>query len=721
MLFNNFICIKQTDKNDCGFACIATILKKYKIDFNIFELKEKCKLSSNGMKVKNIKNIFNQYNFSTKIFKATSDDELFKNNNFPFITSIVVDNSYTHFIVVYKITKKYIIFSDPATKIEKMLIRDFLLMWTGLILFPYPQNAINISTKDKETLCFFKKIIKHNKRILLVIFLISLIISFINIFSALYIKFIFNYIIPNNLKNSLTIFSIGLIILIISSNILSGIRETFMLYFSRKVDTSFILPYYKKIISLPIIFFQTKSTGDIISRLQDAYKIRSAILNITMTIIIDVFMCIIGGVALLMQSEYMFLIILIPIILYIISILVFKKTIDKINKRTMKSQASLITYMNQSINSIETIKAFNLQEKTKYMIENKFVDYIANIFKVGYINNIQTTINKVIKGSFIIIILWYGTYEVLNKNISAGSLLAFNSLLAYFLTPILNIVKLQNSMQSAQVALYRLKEITYIGNDTYDEANKITKADLNGDIVFKDVKFSYNNSKLVLNSINFSIKKGKNIALVGESGSGKTTLVKILLKFYKLELGDIKISNYSIKDLSSTLIRSKIAYVSQDVYLFYGTIFDNIVLGNKKIEFSEVINICENLGLSKFINSLPCKYNTIIEEGGKNLSGGQKQRLALARAILSNPNILIFDEITSNLDSINEEIVNAFIKKFLKEKTIFIITHRFSTIKICDEIVVLNNGRIEEIGSHNELINIKGHYYNLFNKIYNNQ
>lgn len=718
MFFNKFICIKQNNSNDCGCACIATILKKYNINVDFIELKKICELDNNGIKVKNIIKAFDYFNFITKVFRAVNDNDIFLINKFPFITNIIIDDKFSHFIVVYKITKKYIIFSDPLIGIRRINIDEFLKIWTGLVILPFPNkelNGFNIKNKKNLNLKLFFQVIKFNDRNIINISIMSVIITFFNIISAFYMKFIFNNILPNDLKNSLNIFSIGLIILVISSTLLSALREQLMLYLSRNMDISIILNYYKKIILLPVSFFHHKSTGDILSRLDDGYKIRSAFSNIIITIIVDGFMIVIGGIALASQSEKMFLLTLIPVIIYIASILIFKKIIDTANRETMQSQAELMAYMNQSINSIETIKSFNLEQETHYQIEKRFNKFIKHIFHIGFINNIKSSINKLIKLIFGIIILWYGTYEVLNGNINAGTLLAFNSLLVYFLNPIENIVRLQNSIQSAKVALDRLEEIISSSNKNTKEKDKIDNINLNTSIEYINVKFGYNNSNLIINSLNLKINSNDKIALVGETGSGKTTLAKLLLKFYDIQSGEIKIGNYNIKDISTNLLRNKIAYVSQEIYLFYGSILDNIRLNNYNIKCNDIIDICKKIGLDEFINNLPYRYETIIEEGGINLSGGQKQKIAIARALLRRPDILILDEITSNLDSISEELVNKTIDEFSKNKTVFIIAHRLSTIKTCNKIIVLNKGKIIEIGTHQELIKKKGYYFNLWN------
>ena len=320
-----------------------------------------------------------------------------------------------------------------------------------------------------------------------------------------------------------------------------------------------------------------------------------------------------------------------------------------------------------------------------------------------------------VKAVFGIAILWIGTIQVLNGIISIGTLLTFNALLAYFLTPIENIVNFQSTLQSAIVAAERLEEIIeYDSDKNKEELNKIKFINLKGDIEFKNLKFRYGSRALILDNINIKIRENEKIALVGESGSGKTTVSKLLMKFYPINEGEIIINNSNINDIDTEILREKIAYISQETFLFNKTIFENLTIGKNNISYEQVIEACKKAQIHDFINTLPARYNTVIEENGSNFSGGQRQRLSIARAILKNPDILIMDEATSNLDSITEKVINNTMNDFMKNKTAIIIAHRLSTIQNCDNIYVLEKGKVIENGNHNELINKKGFYYNLW-------
>jgi ATP-binding cassette subfamily B protein len=313
-----------------------------------------------------------------------------------------------------------------------------------------------------------------------------------------------------------------------------------------------------------------------------------------------------------------------------------------------------------------------------------------------------------------IVILWVGGYNVITGELSIGQLITFNSLMAYFLDPVKNLINLQPQMQTAIVAADRLGEILDLEPERlFNEEKKLEPESLKGSIILKNVTFRYGTRKPVLVNINIHIKQGERIALVGESGSGKTTLSKLLLNLYSPESGDILINNNNIKDIKLEILREKIAYIPQETFLFSGSIIENLTLGLDDVTIEEVIEASKRAQVHEFINELPLRYETRLEENGTNLSGGQRQRLAIARAILKKPDILILDEATSNLDSITEGLIEKMVREFSENITTITIAHRLSTIKKCDMIYVLDKGRIIEKGNHEQLLKLDRHYAKL--------
>ncbi|CEN21104.1 bacteriocin ABC transporter ATP-binding/permease [[Clostridium] sordellii] len=710
-----YYCIKQHDYKDCGCACLATICKTYGLKYPISKIREVAGTDKEGTSALGVIKAAEKLGFSAKGVKANKPEDIFGEIPLPAIAHVVIDNTMLHYVVIHKISEKEIIVADPAKGIVKYKPSDFFNIWTGILIILTPTSDFKKGNEVKGVFTRFFELLKPQKGLLINIFLASILITIFGIIGSFYFKFLLDDVVPNNLKQSLTMFSIGFIVLAIFKVIMEAFRTQLLIHLGQKLDIPLMLGYYEHVINLPMNFFGTREVGEIISRFNDASNIRQAISGVALTMMIDVFMVLIGGGILYSQSPFLFSLTIIPLVLYGMIVYSFKSNIEKANRETMEKNSKLTSYLIESLNGIETIKAFNSEREVNLETEKRFIKFIKAIFKNECINNIQVSLKSLVQGIFAITILWIGSIQVLNGKISFGELLTFNALLAYFLTPIENIINLQPTVQTALVAAERLSEILDLELEKSEEEDKkIKPKSLKGNIEFKNVDFRYGTRNLILKNINMTIKKGERIALVGESGSGKTTLAKLLLNFYQCEKGEILVNDYNLLDINVEALRDKIAYISQETFLFNGTILENLMLGNPYLTYEEIIDACEKAKIHDFINSLPLRYNTLVEENGSNFSGGQKQRLSIARAILRKPEILIMDEATSNLDSITEKAIERTIHKFSEGMTTIIIAHRLSTIMKCDNIYILEKGEIKEKGNHKELLEQQGRYYRLW-------
>ncbi|WP_334291008.1 peptidase domain-containing ABC transporter [Paraclostridium sordellii] len=694
---------------------MATICKTYGLKYPISKIREVAGTDKDGTSALGVIKAAEKLGFSAKGVKANKPEDIFSEIPLPAIAHVVIDNTMLHYVVIHKVNEKEIIVADPAKGIAKYKPIDFFNIWTGILIVLTPTSDFKKGNEVKGVFTRFFELLKPQKGLLINIFLASILITIFGIIGSFYFKFLLDDVVPNNLKQSLTMFSIGFIVLAIFKVIMEAFRTHLLIHLGQKLDIPLMLGYYEHVINLPMNFFGTREVGEIISRFNDASNIRQAISGVALTMMIDVFMVLIGGGILYSQSPSLFKLTIIPLVLYVIIVYAFKRNIEKANRETMEKNSKLTSYLIESLNGIETIKAFNSEREVNLETEKRFIKFIKAIFKNECINNMQVSLKSLVKGIFAIAILWIGSIQVLNGKISFGELLTFNALLAYFLNPIENIINLQPTVQTALVAAERLSEILDLELEkSENEDKKINPKTLIGNIEFKNVDFRYGTRNLILKNINMTIKKGERIALVGESGSGKTTLAKLLLNFYQCEKGEILVNDYNLLDINVEALRDKIAYISQETFLFNGTILENLMLGNPYLTYEEVIDACEKAQIHDFINSLPLRYNTLVEENGSNFSGGQKQRLSIARAILRKPEILIMDEATSNLDSITEKAIERTIHKFSEGMTTIIIAHRLSTIMKCDNIYILEKGEIKEKGNHKELLEQQGRYYRLW-------
>ena len=709
-----YYCVKQHDITDCGAACLATVSKQYGLKTTISKIREVAGTDKKGTSALGMVKAAEQLGFTAKGVKG-DQDAFFTEFPLPAIAHIVSEGILLHYVVLHKITQKVVIVADPAKGIIKYTPDEFFKLWTGVLILLAPTVEFKRGNETKGTFAKFFGLLVPQRKLLINIFLASIIITAFGILASFYFRFIMDDIVPNSLINTLHIISIGVILLYVFRLILEYFRSHLMLYLSQKIDIPLILGYYQHVLSLPMRFFGSRRVGEIISRFMDASKIRDAISGATLTIMIDTLMALIGGIVLYAQNAFLFAIAVVMLLLYGIVVYSYNSSIKKINARQMEENSLLTSYLVETLNGIETVKSFNAERKAQYKTENLFINLLSSVFKSGTLANSQRTITTAIAVIGETVILWVGTASILDGAMTIGELITFNVLMAYFLEPVKNLINLQPTMQTAIVAAERLSEILELSPEYDDgEEKRIKNISLFENIEIKDVDFRYGTRNLVLQDINMSIAAGEKIALVGESGSGKTTFVKLLMNFYCPEKGTITFGNYNIKDINKEHLRSKISYISQDVFLFSGSIMENLMLGNPGASLEEIISACMLSKASDFIEKLPMRYETHLEENGANLSGGQKQRLAIARALLKEPDILIMDEATSNLDSITEKSIENTINSLPQNTTTIIIAHRLSTIMRCDKIYVFDEGRIIENGTHQGLMNEKGTYYNLW-------
>lgn len=710
----HYYCVKQHDITDCGAACLATISKQYGLNLSISKIREVAGTDKQGTNAYGIIKAAEQLGFTAKGVKG-NQDAFFSDFPKPCIAHVVVNGSLLHYVVVHKVSKEKIIIADPAKGIVKYTPEEFFKTWTGVLIILVPTAKFKKGNENQGILSRFFSLMIPQKRLLINIFLSSLIITVFGILTSFYFRFIMDDIVPNGTPKTLTALSVGIVVLYIFKTIFEAFRYHLMLYLGQKLDIPLILGYYEHVLGLPMNFFGTRKVGEIVSRFTDASKIRDAISSATLTIMIDSLMAFAGGVVLFSQNHTLFFIALTVVILYGIIVLAFNKPVKNINEKQMENNAQVTSYLVETLNGIETIKAFHAEDKAQAKTDQLFVKLLKSIFKGGIIMNGQQTLTNLVSTIGGTVILWVGVLNVLNGNMTLGSLITFNALLAYFLNPVKNLINLQPTMQTAIVAAERLSEILDLDLEkVQDEKRKLAPDSLNLPIKIESLDFRYGTRSLTLENINMTINAGEKIALVGESGSGKTTLSKLLMNFYPWEKGEIFIGDYNLKDINLEALRNRIAYISQDIFLFSGTIRENLELGNEDATMADIIEACNLSKANEFINNMPLRYETMLEENGANLSGGQKQRLAIARALLKKPDILIMDEATSNLDSITEKAIEKTINDLSRNITTIIIAHRLSTIMRCDKIFVMEKGKFIEQGTHKELIEKKGRYYDLW-------
>ncbi|MGO5008479.1 peptidase domain-containing ABC transporter [Bacillus wiedmannii] len=706
--------VKQHDTMDCAAACLATICLYYKKEISITRLRDSLGTDIKGTTLKGLEMGAKQLGFDAKAIRVNR--ETFTDKfTLPAIAHIITDEGLTHFVVIDKITKHSVVVLDPAKGKKKISQIEFFNNFDGILLLLAPNNEFKVEkTNNKNTFQNFIKLLIPQKKLFIYSIIASLLLTILGVSSAFFNKILMDEILPYNLKNDLTIFGVGFLLVLIVQVTLSTIRQHILLYLSQKIDIQLLIGFFRHTYKLPMKFFSTRKVGDILTRFSDAFTIKNILTSVTLSLFIDVFLAVFSAVVLYVMNSTLFGVVFIITCLNALLIYIFKGPYKKISFKKKESDSILNSHIVETLKGIETIKVHAAEEKTLEKLETEYVKNLRISFKEGVLANVQNTFSSSISGIGQLLLMCIGATLVMDKEVTLGGLMAFTTLSGYFMDPIGRLIQIQLTVQEASVSLTRISELYDVEVEQPQENKRKHVERLSGNIQLNNITYRYGSRPPVLDNVSITIPEGKKVALVGGSGSGKSTITKLLLRYYHPEKGAIKVSDENIEDLDLYSYRRGISYIPQNIELFSGTIRENISLGLRGVSDEQLRKVCEEVGCKDFIEKLPGKYDTYLDEAGGGLSGGERQKIAMARALILNNQFIILDEATSNLDFISE--ANVYNTLFSKKRncTMLIIAHRLSTIQDCDIIYVLDQGKVVEEGTHQLLMEQKGVYYNLY-------
>ncbi len=710
---NKKIKIKQRDITDCGAACLASIAANYDLQISVARIRQLASTDKKGTNVFGIIEAATTIGFECKGVKGNFES-LFK-IPLPAIAHIIINETIHHFVVIYSVTNKHIEVMDPTDgKLHPYPHEEFKKIWTGVLVLLLPGDSFQKGDLRESVISRFVKLIKPHQSILIQSVVGALIYTIIGLSTSIYVQKIVDYVLIDGNKNLLNLMSVTMIGLLIIAIFIGYMKSLLTLQTGQLIDARLILGYYKHLIRLPQQFFDTMRSGEILSRINDAVKIRTFINDVFTNIAVNFFVITFSFALMFTYQWKLALVILLILPFYLIIYLITNYLNKRVERRLMENSAELESQLVESINSIGTIKSLGLESFSQFKTEAKFYKLLKSVYTSGLNTLYSNFSTEFISRLFTILLLWIGAGFVLDNQITPGELLSFYALIGYFTSPATSIIGMNKVIQNAVIAADRLFEITDLEQEK--DENKIQiNPELIGNIKFENVSFRYGSRANVFHDFSLIIPKGNLVALVGESGSGKSTLAIILQKLYPISSGSIHIGDYDLKYIENQSLRQLIGIVPQKIDLFAGNIIDNIAVGDYSPDMEKIISICTSLGILEFIEKLPAGFNTYLGENGATLSGGQKQRIAIARALYRDPQILILDEATSSLDVTSEKYIHRMVNILRNQnKTVIIIAHRLSTISHADKIVVIENGVIAEEGLHHELLNNKKQYYQLW-------
>lgn len=684
-MFKKYPFVKQEGYKDCGVACLLMIIRYYKGNISIERLRELSKTGKNGTTAYNLIKCANDVGFSAYGVKGEIDN--LREVVFPCIAHVIINDLYKHYIVIFNINydKRFLLIADPDKGISKISFDYFNKIWTGVLVVLFPVRSLPI-TKNISVFSFLFNKITLYKNNLFFVFIISLFIIFIKLLSSFYFKFLIEGLELSRtyLNTIFVIFSL----LEITKIIINYLRTKILIILNCKLDFSLTLDAFKQIILLPYHYYHNRSTGEVISKINDLGNVRDVISKIIVSLFIDVPLLIISALFLIKINFKLFLITLCFFGLYVLLSFIYNRVFKSYIGKIKGKQEMVNSYMYEGISGFETVKGINIEDKIINRFNYKYTLMLNDIFRLqNHVNN-QSFVKDLINDLGNIFVLFFGCLLVFDGKFDFGYLLTFSSMMAYFLEPIRNIIDLDVDIKDSREAISRVLSL-YETN----ECNGIVDFS-NGGIKFCNLSYSYDDCNYILKDVSFSINRGEKVMIYGSSGSGKSTLLKLLMKYYDVNRGMIYIDDKDINDIKLDSLRKNITYISQNEILFNGTLLDNlkyysdcdndyVLRMTSLVEFNEMID--NKLGL-----------NLLVEENGFNFSGGQRQRIVLARALLKKSDIILIDEGLNQIDvDLEKRILNNIFTEF-KDKTFIIISHRLNNLDLYDRMFKVIDGTVSE-------------------------
>lgn len=700
----------QQSVSDCGAACLAMVARYWGKRVSINHLRDITNADRSGASLRGVAAAAENIGFNSRPVQA-SLDQLAKQ-----MLPAIAHWEGKHYIVVYEVTRHSVIVADPAIGQRKLSHAEFKASWTSYALLVTPTALLRETPESTTPFWQFFELMKPHGLVMLEVFIASLCIQLFGLITPLFTQLILDRVVVQRSELTLVAVGLGLVIFGLFRVAMTGLRQYLLDHTANRVDLALIVGFIRHTLRLPLGFFESRYVGDIIARVQENRKIERFLTGEALSILLDLLTVFVYVGLMFWYSWKMALLALVIVPPFFILALVATPFLRRVSREIFNAYANENSYLIETLSGVRTVKAMAVEQTVRWHWEELLNQEIGKSFAGQIIGNRLQIISHTIETLATTGLLWFGAWLVIQNELTIGQLVAFNMLLVNVISPFQRLTVLWNQLQEVVIAVERINDVL----DTEPEENWHTEVrqglpSIRGHIQFDQVTFRYHpeGDTNVIENLSFEVQPGQMVALVGRSGSGKTTISKLLLGLYPVTDGKILIDGYELSTLSMQSFRQQVGVVDQDTFLFGSTIRENISLGHPSLPLEDVIQSAKLAGADEFIRKLPMGYETQIGEGGGMLSGGQRQRLAIARALLGDPALLILDEATSHLDAESERIIQQNLTQILTGRTTLVIAHRLSTIRSADLILVLDQGVLVELGTHADLMASRGHYFYL--------
>ncbi len=710
-MFRRYAFVRQHDQSDCGAAALAMIARHHRIPVSLEQMRELAGTDRVGTNLLGMVRAAEKLGFSARAVKGPY--EALPSVPLPAVVHVKTDEGLGHFIVLYRHSKKSVVVADPARGVRTLSRDEFCKRWTGYVVVlvpdpnarPRPVGAAPVGPFRR-----FLRLLAPHAPIMLEGVVCALLMTVLGLADSFFVQHLVDSVLVRHEVRLLNALGIGMVLIVVFRVLFGALRQYLLNHVARKIDLGLMSGYGRHILGLPMRFFEMRRVGEILSRFHDAARVRDAISGTATTVVVDGVLVTVTTVALWFYDMPLALVATAFIPLLAGCVLLHQPFLLRCSRETMEHAAQLSAQLAENVGGVETVKAFGAERARADEADGHLVRVMQAVKSLQRCGMSMSTLGLALTALAGLVVLWYGGHRVMSGALSIGQLMFFSSLLGHLLGPLERLAGVNLHLQQALIAVDRLYQVLDLELEPVGAANKIPFQGVRQAVELHEVSFRYGCRANVLDKMSLRLPAGKTVAVVGESGSGKSTLLKLLQGFYTPTEGRIMIDGVDMRDFELASLRGRVGVVSQEAFVFTGTLRDNIAVGRPEATLEEVMEAARAAGLEEFIAGLPERYETVIGERGANLSGGQRQRLAIARALLRRPDLLIFDEATSHLDTATERAIQESLKTSLEGRTVVMVAHRLSTVKGADLIYVVGQGRVLEQGTHAELMSLGGQY-----------
>ncbi|MBX6364096.1 MAG: peptidase domain-containing ABC transporter [Gemmatimonadetes bacterium] len=708
--------VRQRDGSDCGAACLAAVAAYHGVRIPIARIRQLAGTDRSGTSAFGLVEAAGRLGLSAKAVRGGPDS--LPRVPKPCIAHTTTGPGRMHFVVVCGVAARSITVMDPAEgRIRKLPLDTFVARWTGILVLLLPAPDLVRRNEVRSTAARFLDLLRPHAKVVAAALAGALGYTILGLSTAIFVQQLVDSVLVDGNTGALNVMGVAMLALLAAQALIGWVKGRLTIDTGQCIDARLVLGYYRHVLALPQRFFDTMRVGEVVSRVNDAVKIRAFLNDVALDLAVNTLVLVCSLGLMVAYAAKLAALAAATVPLHALVYALANQRNRRGQRALMERAADFESHLVESLGGAGTLRACTAEALAATATEARFVRVLRAVQASATTSLAATLASQSVTRLCTVAVLWVGARLVLSAQLTPGELMSCYALLGHLSGPVLALVSANRVLQDAFVAADRLFEILEL--EAEERSGLHLTPELVGDVRFNAVAFRYGSRPRVLDGLGLTLRRGTITAIVGESGCGKSTLAALLLRAYLPEAGTIEIAGYDIRHVATEDLRRIVGIVPQRVELFAGDLVQNIALGDFEPDLRRVVDVCRALHLDELIERLPAGLRTPLGEGGALLSGGERQRVAIARALYREPEILVLDEATSALDSHSERIVQEVLLRLRDQgKTIMLIAHRLSTVARADRIVVIEAGKVAEEGTHRELLAAGGPYARLWRAQY---